>query len=194
MWKWIVGAALLLVVVLGGTCYLRVKKFASGGAVAAVSIAGTPDHVFASLADPDSMQAWMGEGTIVTAPHRGLMAVGDTIRVETGVGLRGHQQFGWVVTDVTPGQLLVRQMPPDSMGAVLAVRRDSLAASGDSTHVTSTIASPMMESVKSVRGDTIGKVGGALLDFSTKMIISTFRELTRLELIKLKSHVEAKRG
>ena len=51
----------------------------------------------------------------------------------------------------------------------------------------------MMDSIKTERGDTGGKVGGAILNFSSRMIIASFRELTRLELRRMKKHLEAKR-
>ena len=193
MWKWIVGAVLVLVVVLAGFCYVAVKQFTSGGDTVAVTVAATPDRVFAALADPDSMETWMMSGSLVTASHRGPVVAGDTLHVETGArGARTHQLFTWIVGEVTPGRLLVLEMRDSTSTMVFATRRDSLATSGDSTTIVSTIASPMMDSIKTERGDTGGRVGGAILDLGSKLLVSGFRKSSELELRQLKAHLERK--
>ena len=189
MWKWIVGAAALIVVLLVGTCWYGYKKLTAGGDSAVVAIAATPERVFASLADPDSMAVWMGAGSKISAPHQGLLTAGATLRVETGTPGRSYQQYIWIVSAVTPDRLLVLQMRSDTSG-VFATRRDSLVASGDSTIIISTIASPMIDSMRTLRGDTGGKVGGALLNFGSKVLISTFRFLSERELKRLKARLE----
>ncbi len=193
MWKWIVGALLVLVVAIAGFCYVAIKKITAGGDAVTVTVAATPERVFAALADPDSMQAWMMPGTLVGASHRGIVAVGDTLHVETaGVGGRGHQQFTWLVRAVTPGQLLVIEMRDSTGVTAFTARRDSLMVSGDSTRIVSTIASPMMDSLKTERGDTGGKTGGAMLNFASKMLVSAFRLQSEAELRQLKAHLEEK--
>ena len=192
MWKWIVGALLVLVVAIAGFCYVAVKKITSGGDTVTVTVAATPERVFAALADPDSMQTWMMPGSLVGATHRGPVVAGDTLRVETaGPGGRGHQEFTWFIRTATPGQLLVIEMR-DSTRTAFTARRDSLVASGDSTRIISTIASPMMDSLKTERGDTGGRTGGAMLNFATKMLVSAFRLQSEAELRQLKAHLEAK--
>lgn len=189
MWKWIVGAALVIVVLLAGTCWYGYKKLTSGGDSATVAIAATPDRVFASLANSDSMALWMGAGSKIVAPHHGLLTVGDTLHVETGTPGRSYQQYIWIVSTVTPGRLLVLQMRSDTSG-VFATRRDSLVATGDSTIIITTIASPMIDSMRTLRGDTGGKVGGALLNFGSKVLISAFRLVSEHELKRLKARLE----
>lgn len=190
MWKWIVGSALVIVVLLAVTCWLGYKKLTEGGDSATVAIAATPDRVFTSLADPDSMAVWMAAGSKIGAPHHGLLTVGDTLHVETGTPGRLRQQYTWTVSEVTPGRLLVVQMRADTSGNVFATRRDSLVAAGDSTIIISTIASPMIDSMLTRRGDTGGKVGGALLNFGSKMLISAFRVVSEHELKRLKARLE----
>ncbi len=193
MWKWIVGALLVLVVAIAGFCYVAVKKITAGGDTVTVTVAAPPERVFAALADPDSMQAWMMPGTLVGASHRGIVATGDTLHVETaGAGGRGHQQFTWLVRAVTPGQLLVIEMRDSTGVTAFTARRDSLVVSGDSTRIVSTIASPMMDSLKTERGDTGGKTGGAMLNFASKMLVSAFRIQSEAELRQLKAHLEEK--
>lgn len=190
MWKWIVGGALVIVVLLAATCWFGYKKLTSGGDSATVAIAATPDRVFASLADPDSMAVWMTAGTQVTAPRHGVLAAGDTLHVETSSPGRSHQRYTWIVSEVAPGRLLALQMRADTSSSVFATRRDSLVAAGDSTIIISTIASPMIDSLRTRRGDTGGKVGGALLDFGSKMLISAFRIVSEHDLKRLKARLE----
>lgn len=192
MWKWIVGGLLVVVVALAATCYVTYKKFTSGGDSAMVTVAASPDRVFASLADADSMASFMGRGMTMRATHHGLVVVGDTLHVETEnpTSKRG-QHFTWIVSDVQPAHLLVLEMRDDSTGHVFASRRDSLVASGDSTLIVSTIASPMMDSLKTERGDTGRKMGGAILNFASKIVINGFRVAAEQQLRELKKHVEA---
>ena len=192
MWKWIVGALLLLVVALAATCYIGYKKFTGGGDSARVAIAASPDRVWASLADPDSMAVWMADGSKIAAPHHGIVSVGDTLHIETFSGRSRSQNFTWTVTEVGSGRLLVLQMRNDSSGQVFASRRDSLVAAGDSTLVISTIGVPMIDSIRSERGDSVGKVGGAVLDFSSRMLISAFRIVSERDLTRLKARLEGK--
>jgi uncharacterized protein YndB with AHSA1/START domain len=190
MWKWIVGAAAVILVLLIGTCWYGYRKLTAGGDTASVAIAASPERVFASLADPDSMAAWMGAGSRVTAPHHGLLAVGDTLRVETAADSRSRQQYIWIVNDVMPDRLLVLQMRSDT-GGVFATRRDSLVPRGDSTIIYSTIASPMIDSMRTQRGDTGSRMRGALLNFGSKVLISAFRLASENELKHLKARLEA---
>lgn len=192
MWKWIVGGLLAVVVIGFVGCYVLVKHFASGGDSTSITVAASADRVFASLADADSMSVLMGKGTHVSAAHHGLVAVGDTLRVETGPqSATGGQRYTWIVSELVPGRLLVLEMRNDSSGQVFATRRDSLAPTGDSTLVVSTIASPIIDSLKTERGDTGRKMGGALLNFTSKVVIAGFRLAAEEELRQLKRHVEA---
>ena len=190
MWKWIVGILVVVVLIIGGVAWYGYTKLTAGGDSAMVSIAASPARVFASLADPDSMQQWMGEGTTITASHHGILAAGDTLHVEQGSPSSARrQQFTWSVSEVDPERLLVLQMG-DTSGKVFATRRDSLVVSGDSTRVITTIASPMMDSIRMVRGDSGGKVRGAAINLTSKILISAFRELSREELLHLKTRLE----
>jgi len=65
-------------------------------------------------------------------------------------------------------------------------------ATGDSTQVISTIGSPLMDSIRTLKGDTVGRVGNAVLDFSSKVLISLFRTVSEDELRRLKAHIEGK--
>jgi uncharacterized protein YndB with AHSA1/START domain len=193
MWKWIVGALLALVVLvaaLGYYGYRKVTKFASGGDSTSVMIDASPDRVFASLANTDSLAVWMGEESMITASRSGALVVGDTVHVESARVRAGRSS--WVVSEVVPNQLLVRQLLSDTTSHIVATRRDSLVPAGDSTRIISTINSPLMDSIRTQSGDTVSRMGNAVLDFSAKMLISVFRAASAEELKKLKAHIEGK--
>jgi uncharacterized protein YndB with AHSA1/START domain len=191
MWKWIVGAALALLVLLAGVCWYGYRRLTAGGDTAVVTIGASPERVFGALADPDSMVVWMGDGTSITAPHRGMVSAGDTLRVEQVHGT--HQQtVNWIVDAVDAPSLLVFEMRGDSLGSPFVVRRDSLVAQGDSTTIISTIGSPAIDSLRAVRGDTGGKVGGALINVTARVVTASMRMLSENELKRLKAHLEGK--
>lgn len=192
MWKWIVGGALVLVVALAGLGWLGYRKLTAGGDSATVVIAASPERVFTSLADPDSMGVWMAAGSQIAASHHGLLVVGDTLHVETGNTGRPRQRYMWTVAEVTPDRLLVLQMRADTSDNVVATRRDSLVPAGDSTIVITTIASPMIDEMRTRRGDTSGKVGGVLLNFGSKVLTAAFRVVSELELKRLKARLEGR--
>jgi len=191
MWKWIVGAALALLVLVAGFCWYGYKRITAGGNTAAVAIAAPPDRVFGALANPDSMVVWMGNGTSVTAPHPGIVAVGDTLRFEQLRGSR-RQQVTWIVNEVQRPSLLVFEMRGDSIGLPFVVRRDSLVPSNDSTVIITSVESPGIDSLRAVRGDTGGKVGGALINVTAKVFTASIRLISEDELKHLKAHLEGK--
>lgn len=192
MWKWIVGALLVLVVALAATCYIGYRKLMGGGDSVTVAVAASPDRVWASLANSDSMSIWMAVGSKVTASRHGIVAVGDTLHIEMMSRGSKQQNYTWTVSDVTPGRLLVLQMRNDSSRQIFATRRDSLVGAGDSTLVVSTIGSPVIDSMRNERGDSGGKLGGAVLDFGSKMLVSVFRLMSEQDLRRLKARLEGK--
>ncbi len=190
MWKWIVGAALLIVVVLGGTCWYAFHKLTSGGNATSVTIGATPGHVFAMLSDRDSMKLWMATDSRPGSGH-GVLAVGDTARVETTTrqprnGLPAR--IAWVVSEIVPGQLLVTEVR-DTLKRLQFERRDSVAALGDSTVLVSAFALPGIDSLRTARGDTSSTVGTF-----EKIIESAFRLRAEGENQTLKTHVEGKQA
>lgn len=189
MWKWIVGSILAVVLILFVGCYVLIKKATSGGDSARVTIGAPAALVWTMIADPDSMAVWMSEGTTVSATARGIVKVGDTLHVSNGSTSRS-QNFTWTVSELTPGRLLAVEMRNDSSGTVFATRRDSVFAEGDSTLVVSTFGSPMIDSIRIQRGDTGGKVGGAVLDFSSKLLVAAFRLTSEQDLKRLKARLE----
>src|SRR5579862_5937415 len=159
MWKWIIGAVLLLLIMLIGLSVWGYRRLTAGGSETSVTIGAPAETVWASLANPDSMAAWMGEVATITTEHRGVLGVGDTVHVRaSSPGSKRNQRFAWVVSELAPPRLLVLQMRNDTSGLV-AVMRDSLVTVGDSTRVVSTTSSPLIDSIRTIRGDTGSRKG-----------------------------------
>ena len=99
----------------------------------------------------------------------------------------------WRTKEVVPSKLLVLSLRDDSTGAVLAMRRDSLVSLGDSTMIVSTLASPMLDSLRGGSEEkSPGKAGGAILDMSSKLLVSGMRMQSKVELTRLKNHIEGR--
>jgi uncharacterized protein YndB with AHSA1/START domain len=193
MWKWIIGGLVVVVVALGATCYLLVKKATSGGDSTAVTIAATPARVFATLANADSMPLLLESRTTLQSTRHGIVEVGDTLQVNFATSsTTTTPRYVWIVSAVEPTRLLALEMR-DTSGKVLATRRDSLVSTGDSTEVISSVASPMIDSLRTERGDTGNKMGGALLDLSSRVLITAFRKDAEDQLKRLKAHIEPPR-
>jgi uncharacterized protein YndB with AHSA1/START domain len=192
MWKWIGGIVALVVVCLVGAMWAGYHKLTAAGDVANVVIAGSPDRVFAALANHDSLANWwIIKGSPAPMGH-GPLAVGDSLPAQTPRAESRQRLSNWVVDQVTPGKLLVLSLHSDTAGAIVAVRRDSLVARGDSTEVVSAISSPMMDNLQS--SDTVrnSRSGSALLGMSSKLIVSAMRLQSKVELTRLKNHIEGR--
>ena len=183
MWKWIGGILLLIVVCLAGAMWAGYRKITSGGDAATITIAGSPERVFAALANHDSLPAWyVLRGQPAPTGH-GPLAPGDSLPAQTPQ--TGSRASRWIADEVVPGKLLVLSLHSDT--AVVAVRRDSLISLGDSTEIISTISSPMMDSV---RARSTG--GGTLIGASSKLLVSGMRLQSKIELARLKNHIEGR--
>jgi len=182
MWKWIVGAVLVVIVVLAGTCYYAVKKFGESGNSTQVAIGARQERVFSAMADADSMAAWMPPGAITLHGH-GQFKPGDTLEVSSGK--RPEDSIGWIVTEVKAPYLVVLEVRGDSSNRAGLLRRDSLATVGDSTIVTSTFTSPAMDSLRAARGDTSSRGS-----FFERAFTSLMRVIAEGQLQRLKAHIE----
>jgi uncharacterized protein YndB with AHSA1/START domain len=194
MWKWILGilAALCLLVLVGGWWgYQALQKNLSPDGTERVTIAGSPSRVYAALANGDSVPKWMASGNMVTSSRHGPLAVGDSLQVamKTGFGV-SQRPMTWQITEVVPDHLFAFQLLSDSTHRVIAVRRDSLVAAGDSTNIISTVASPLMDSIQTARATPKPKTRDAIVGLSSTIIISAFRMQSKLDLLQLKAHIE----
>jgi len=194
--KWIGGCLLIVILLIVGSLwwgYQTMQSSLSPDGSATVTIAGTPARVFASLANGDSIQSWMASGSSVSASRHGPLEVGDTVRVEMqpGRGMR-VQRLVWVVSEVVPDRALGLELRTDTSTRVMALRRDSLVATGDSTRLVSTVVSPMMDSLTSARDSQGKKSAGRMAGLTADLLLSAFRMQSKLELLRLKAMVEGK--
>jgi uncharacterized protein YndB with AHSA1/START domain len=188
MLKWIGGIALLLAVLLvSGLCYgyNKMQKFAGDDGPATTMVGAPLNRVFALLATGDSVPEWMSVSGSVRPSRHGPLAIGDTLTVIGSASSEAQRRAHWIVTELTPGRLLVLQMRGDSLGVVMASRRFALEARGDSTAIISTVASPAIDSVKAARRDS-----SVMMGFASKMMLAALRMQSKVELGQLKSHLE----
>lgn len=199
MLKWILIVLGLIVLAVAGTCFYGYKQLTGGGNSATVTMAGTPERIFASLATADSMALWMSDSKIEGPFGKGLLAVGDTLRSrsaakpDSGTTVSTSFDGDWIVREVNAPTLLVMEMVADSAGVrkVILVRRDSLAARGDSTTVVTTFSSPMFDSLAITARDS-SKAGSSMLSGANKIMLGAIRMGTQGELEVLKRRVEGK--
>jgi hypothetical protein len=129
----------------------------------------------------------MAEGSPVVTSRHGPLVPGDTLRIEMPARVRvsrGPQQaITWRVKEVVPGQVMAFELLEPTRG-VIALRRDSIAAAGDSTRVITKIW-PLIDSLTAARQSE--KAGsGMAFDF----LLSILRMQAKLELTKLKMRIE----
>jgi uncharacterized protein YndB with AHSA1/START domain len=192
VWKWIGGILVLIVLCLAGASWLGYKRITAGGDAASVTIAGSPERIFATLANHDSLPDWWVLKGEASPTGHGPLAVGDSLPIQTPQSSR-RRLSRWVTDEVVPGKLLVLSLHNDSAGVVVAVQRDSLVSLGDSTQIISTISSPMMDNLRSQNGAE-KQTGGAVMDMSSKLVVSAMRLQSKLELTRLKNHIEGRSG
>ncbi len=192
MWKWIAGGVAVLLLLLIGTCYWGLKKFSEGGGSSVVMIGASPDRVFASLADPDSLTTWVDVGSMVASSRHGLLQAGDSFRIarparKSGVG---GDITTWRVVESVPGRSLMLRIANDSLGKVAIISRyDSLSIVGDSTRLSTTYGAETLDSTRlSTKGG--GKTESAVLGFAQKLIVAALRLATETDLQRLKARVE----
>ncbi len=192
MWKWIAGGLLVVVVLVVGTCYYGIKKLTAGGDTAVVMIGASPDRVFASLADPDSLGTWVDLGSTVTSSRHGLLQVDDSfqiLRPPLKAGRTGESS-AWRVVAVDPGHTMTLSLANDSLAKVAMItRHDSLAAMGDSTRLSVSYAAQILDSTR-ISVNNSGKSGGAVLGFAQKMIVAAMRLSMEQDLQRLKARIE----
>ena len=190
MWKWIGGCMVVAAAIIAGGIwfgYRKIQTFANTkDPTARVTFAATPQRVFASLANGDSLGTWMGTGGSLSVARHGPLQAGDVIEVSTRAGTR-RQTTRWTVREVRPGALFALDMA-DSTGRTIFSQRDSLVPNGDSTTVIATFAMPMMSG--RLANDT-GRRGGGALDVAMKLLAASMSMATELQLKVLKTHIES---
>ena len=194
MLKWIGGCLVVVLVFIAAASWWgmrAMKDSLSPDGAAIVMIGATPARVFASLANGDSVATWMARGNTVTASRRAPLIPGDTLRIQMRVAVgMGGQQLHWRVAEVEPDRLLVLHLLQDTSDMVVAIRRDSLIAAGDSTRIVSRLVSPMIDSITASGTGTGEGTAGGMMDMTSGLILSMFRVQSKLDLLQLKAHIE----
>lgn len=194
MWKWLGGCLLVVIVVIVIALMWGIrtmKESLSPDGSAAVTIAATPARVFATLNHGDSAATWMADGSTVLTSRHGPLVPGDTLRIELSTRVpmpNPRQAMIWRVKEVVPGQLMAFELLAADRG-VVAMRRDSIAALGDSTRVT-TMIRPLFDSLAGSRPADKGKPVSATGALASDFMLSIVRMQTKLELMKLKARLE----
>lgn len=191
MWKWIAGGAAVLLLLVAGTCYWGLKKFSESGGSSVVMIGASPDRVFASLADPDSLTTWVDVGSMVASSRHGLLQPGDSFRIARPARKAGAggDITTWQVVASVPGRSLTLRMVNDSLGKVALISRyDSLSVVGDSTRLSTTYGAEILDSTRRSTRDS-SKGESAVLGFAQKLIIAAMRLATEQDLQRLKARV-----
>ena len=188
MWKWILGAVVLVVLLIGSGMWYGFRKMsalATGDSTTTTTIAATPERVFASLADGDSIGDWMVGGRV--RPSRaGQLRAGDTLYIQQGDSTR-PQHMNWVVGEVTPGKAFALRLESDSLNLVAISRRYTVLGQGDSTVVFSTVPSPVMDSGRNAES---GGKNSTMVEFTSRMMLGAMRMQNQLELKQLKARIE----
>jgi uncharacterized protein YndB with AHSA1/START domain len=184
MLKWIASGCLVLIVIAAGLMYFgyrKVSSLAEGGPAVTVAMAATPERVFASLANADSMATW--RPSVRASGRAGILRVGDTVReLDRQVDSTDALIVSWVVDTIVPNQLLVMRAKASGRGNLNGTRRDSVAQVGDSTYVTSSLAMMFADSAQAAM---------AARNSAMKLMVAGMRIVTEGELKVLKARIEA---
>jgi hypothetical protein len=185
MLKWIGGCLVLVIVLLAGGSWFAmrsVRKSLAPDGSARVTIAASPERIYASLSDGDSLRTWMAQGNTVTTWRHGPLVVGDSISItlRSSLGMTQRPMI-WRVRELVPNRVVALELKGQERTPIMGTRRDSLVALGDSTTVVSIVTSMLPDSTKS------GTAG-----IAADMMLSMIRMQAKLELQSLKARIEGR--
>lgn len=191
MLKWILGILGVLALLLVGTCWYGFRKLTSGGDSARVAIVTSPERVWHHLVYVDSLRTWQDSTARVSTTGDSVIAVGDTIRIESsfaGRATSAEQRMHWVVTRIDSPRVVVWAAIDDSTRFEVLRRTDSIATVGDSVILTSHFGSPLIDSLRAA--DSGSGLGRMLLGGATKMASAGMRAIAELDQARLKARLE----
>jgi hypothetical protein len=154
-----------------------------------MGIKATPERIFASLSNVDSLSTWMSPGLEFRTSRKGALVAGDSLLL---VQRRDSQpRTAWLVDTIVPNTVIAMRMVAIDRGKSMVMfrRRDSLAVSGDSTLVISTVVSTMMDSLTATAGQK-GGVAGGIMDMASTMGSAGARMQAEQDLKRLKLRIE----
>lgn len=191
MLKWILGIVAVLALLLIGTCWYGYRRLTEGGDTARVAMLTTPERVWHHLVHVDSLRTWQDSAATVTTTGDSVLAVGDTVRIETsfaGRATSAEQRMHWVVTRIDSPRVVVWAAIDDSTRMEIVRRTDSIAVAGDSVILTSHFGTPLIDSLRTA--DTGGGFARSLMGGVTKMASAAMRAIAERDLARLKARVE----
>jgi uncharacterized protein YndB with AHSA1/START domain len=195
MWKWIGGCFLLCVVIIGVAAFWgfsKVKDMMDEPSVATITIGASPERVFASMANADSLSTWMA--TKPNVGRSGMLVVGDTFALGDSPTNpnKGQQSISWTVSEIKAPHLIAYRIRTDSggKGMEFATLRDSLVARGDSTEVIATFLMPDTLTLTTTPGEN--KAPPAALKSMFKLMLVGFTQMEKVNLMQLKERIEGK--
>jgi hypothetical protein len=175
---------LVIVLLAGGSWFAMrsVRKSLAPDGSARVTTAASPERIYASLSDGDSLRTWMAQGNTVTTWRHGPLAVGDSISItlRSSLGMTQRPMI-WRVRELVPNRVVALELKGQERTQIMGARRDSLVALGDSTTVVSIVTSMLPDSTKS------GTAG-----IAADMMLSMIRMQAKLELQSLKARIEGR--
>ncbi len=189
MLKWILILCGVIVLAVLGTCFWGYKQITAGGPTASVMVAATPERAWSWLSSRDSLQAVADTGQTVAVSGNGMLEVGDslTIRSSTAVSIGASTNMVWVVSQVDAPRTRTFTTREDASKPGSLERIDSVAQVGDSVRISSTF---VIGSLTGTAGDSVGKVGSAMLGSAAKVMVGAMRHLAQDDLNRLKARFE----
>lgn len=187
--KWILGIVLVLVVAVMGTCWYGYRKITSGGGVASVTVATTPERAWDYFTMPDSFRVWQDSGTTITFSTDSVLAAGDTVWLDSRTpGSATSNRMRWTLQRMEAPRLLVWSARSDSTAVEIVRRTDSIVTMGDSVRLVSVFETPAMDSISV--SDSVGGIGERMLSGAGKMAAGAMRMLAERDLGRLKGRLE----
>lgn len=189
MLKWILILCALIMLGVLGTCFWGYKQITGGGPTASVMVAMTPERAWMWLSTRDSLQAIADTGQTVTVSGNGMLEVGDslTVRSSNAVSTGASTDIVWVVAKVEAPRVRAFTTREDASKPGSLERIDSIAQVGDSVRISRTF---LIGSLTGTAGDSVGKIGGAMLGSAAKVMVGAMRHLAQDDLNRLKDRFE----
>lgn len=189
MLKWILILCALIMLGVLGTCFWGYKQITGGGPTASVMVAMSPERAWTWLSTRDSLQAIADTGQTVAVSGNGMLEVGDslTVRSSSAVSTGASTDIVWVVSKVEAPRVRAFTTREDASKPGSLERIDSIAQVGDSVRISRTF---LIGSLTGTAGDSVGKIGGAMLGSAAKVMVGAMRHLAQDDLNRLKDRFE----
>lgn len=188
MLKWVGGIALVLTLLVIGTCWYGYNTLTGGGDTASVHVAVPAERGWAYISDPDSMAVWYETTASISPRGQGPLVVGDTLRVRTTGATPGStQETAWIVEVVDAPRRISYMTPGDSTTPILRREDAIIPGPADSIAITSRIIVP---DLARELPDSAGAGAGRLIETTGKLMTAAMRLAEQGRLERLKAHLE----